>query len=190
MNEFNVTPTKMKELITMIEEYGVEGLEDTGDLDFLMSANGYETAFDCGNHYYLTYQHQIIGQITFNMGMPQKDEESAFEFFDEISQEAYDLWLDCLKDSDRHRHQILQARFVYLSEITIHPQLRQLDLGSLMLSKFEILMKSLKVQQTYSVSCLESEDQEASRKFLQKNGYQAFKRMGIGKQQHALFKRL
>lgn len=191
MKDFKKIPLNMlKEMKSIIKNGGIDALEESGCLDFLMSANGYEDAFDCGNHCYLTYNQQIIGEIDFYIGKPQRNEENALVFFDEISQEAFDLWHDCLKDSDRHRHQILQTKFVFLSQMSIHPELRNLGFGALMLSNFERLMKSLKVGQIYLVSSQCVEEETVAYQFYQKMNYKPFKKMGVNKEDYAMFKRL
>ena len=98
------------------------------------------------------FNDHLIGELSCTIGQPQRDDESAFWFFDDMSAEAVEFWLDCLAPSKKHRHNILNTKFIYLNKMKIHPQLRGSGLGTEMLLRFEALMRSLKVGHIYLVS--------------------------------------
>lgn len=148
-------------------EFGVFECDQSMTIDGLDSSQ----LFDYGNQICYTYCEEIIGVAEVHISNQFLEKEDVFYFFDEISDDSYELYARAISKQAKHLELVTTQKFAYIEEINIHPQFRGIGLGKHLLLSVETFLETLGIKAIYLISGILENESAAPHKFYEKLDY-------------------
>ena len=149
-------------------EFGIFEFDQSVTIDELDSSN----LFEFGNRVQYKYCDKVIALVEVFIFNETLQFEELFEFFDDISEDAYEIFINAICKNSFHKELIETQKFAYIEHVEVHPELRGIGLGKEILMATERFLSLLGVKAIYMVSGALTKDDCSPQGFYEKLGYE------------------